>query len=185
MDGAFSMTEEISKNPSILTMNTDIQTPILADCVARNEYLELLYIQDTTGMQTGRSSGELADRSTRWWFTQTMDEKKSFISKSYYSVNTGMPCASIFFPMYASDDICGVFAVDIKLDYLQSIIEQFSDTDNGEYSFIIDGEGVVVAHPDNTQIEELYNYAALTKTVSRKDSNGNVMKDEEGNILRK
>jgi len=183
MDGAFNMTEEMSKNPSILTMNTDIQTPILTDCVARNEYLELLYIQDTTGMQTGRSSGELADRSTRWWFIQTMDEKKSFISKSYYSVNTGMPCASIFFPMYASDDICGVFAVDIKLDYLQSIIEQFSDTDNGEYSFIIDGEGVVVAHPDSTQIEELYNYATLTKTVSCKDSNGNVLKDKDGNIL--
>jgi len=183
MDGAFNMTEEMSKNPSILTMDTDIQTPILSDCVARNEYLELLYIQDTTGMQTGRSSGELADRSTRWWFTQTMDEKKSFISKSYYSVNTGMPCASIFFPMYASDDICGVFAVDLKLDYLQSIIEQFSDTDHGEYSFIIDGEGVVVAHPDSTQIEELYNYAALTKTVSCKDPNGNILKDGDGNIL--
>jgi len=183
MDGVFCMTEEMSKNPSILTMDTDIQTPILADCVARNEYLELLYIQDTNGMQTGRSSGELADRSTRWWFIQTMDEKKSFISKSYYSVNTGMPCASVFFPMYASDDICGVFAVDIKLDYLQSIIEQFSDTDQSEYSFIIDGEGVVVAHPDSTQIEELYNYAALTKTVSRQDSKGNVLTDENGNIL--
>ncbi len=183
MDGAFSMTEEMSKNPSILTMDTNIQTPILKNCVERNKYLELLYIQDTTGMQTGRSSGALADRSTRWWFTQTMNDKKSFISKSYYSVNTGMPCASIFFPMYASNDICGVFAVDIKLDYLQSIIEQFSDTDNGEYSFIIDGEGVVVAHPDSKQIEELYNYAALTKTVSRKDSNGNILKDENGNIL--
>ena len=114
MDGAFSMKEEMAKNLSILTMDTSIQTPILAGCVERNPYLELLYIQDTTGMQTGRSSGELADRSTRWWFIQTMEEKKSFISKSYYSVNTGMPCASIFFPMYASDDMCGVFAVDIK-----------------------------------------------------------------------
>ena len=104
MDGAYGITEELSVNPSILTMDTATQTPILEDCVARNPYLELLYIQGTDGMQTGRSSGSLADRSTRWWFTQTMEEKQPFISKSYYSVNTGMPCASIFFPFPESEN---------------------------------------------------------------------------------
>lgn len=183
MDGAYGLTEELSKNPSILTMNTDVQTQILADCVSRNPYLELLYIQGTDGMQTGRSSGKLADRSTRWWFVQTMQEQKAFVSKSYYSVNTGMPCASIFFPMYKADNLLGVFAVDIKLDYLQSLIEQFSDAEGGEYSFVIDGEGVVVAHPDNTRIAELYNYVNLTRTVSQKDASGNPLTDEKGNIL--
>lgn len=183
MDGAYGVTEELSVNPSILTMETDVQTPILEDCVKRNTYLELLYIQGTDGMQTGRSSGELADRSTRWWFTQTMEEKKAFVSKSYYSVNTGMPCASIFYPMYRGEELVGVFAVDLKLDYLQSLIEEFSDVENGEYSFVIDGEGVVVAHPDSTQIEELYNYSLLTKTVSKKDDNGQPMTDADGAII--
>lgn len=183
LDGVFSMTEEMAQNPSILTMDTAIQTPILEDCVVRNPYLELLYIQGADGMQTARSSGKLADRSTRWWFIQTMEEKKSFVSKSYYSVNTGMPCASIFFPMTANNNITGVFAVDLKLDYLQGIIDQFSDEKNGEYSFVIDGDGVVVAHPDSSQIEELYNYVKLTKTVSQKDANGNVLTDANGNIL--
>ncbi len=132
LDGAYGVTEELSVNPSVLTMETDIQTPILEDCVRRNPYLELLYIQGKDGMQTGRSSGELADRSTRWWFTQMMEEQKAFISKSYYSVNTGMPCASIFFPMYKENAITGIFAVDLKLDYLQSLIEEFSDVENGE-----------------------------------------------------
>ena len=116
LDGAHGITEELSVNPSILTMETDIQTPILEDCVRRNSYLELLYIQGTDGMQTGRSSGELADRSGRWWFQQTVEEQKPFISKSYYSVNTGMPCASIFFPMYRENMFTGIFAVDLKLD---------------------------------------------------------------------
>lgn len=183
LSGAYSVTQELAVNPSILTMKTEIQTPILEDCVGRNSYLELLYIQGTDGMQTGRSSGELADRSTRWWFTQTMEEQKAFVSKSYYSVNTGMPCASIFFPMYQGDDLVGIFAADLKLDYLQSLIEQFSDVENGEYSFVIDGEGVVVAHPDSTQIEELYNYKLFTKTVSQKDEAGQPLTDEQGNIL--
>lgn len=181
--GAYSVTQELAVNPSILTMKTEVQTPILEDCVKRNSYLELLYIQGTDGMQTGRSSGELADRSTRWWFTQTMEQQKAFVSKSYYSVNTGMPCASIFFPMYLEDSIVGIFAVDLKLDYLQSLIEEFSDVENGEYSFVIDGEGVVVAHPDSTQIEELYNYKLLTKTVSQKDGAGQPLTDEQGNIV--
>ena len=122
LSGAYNVTQELAFNPSILTMKTEIQTPILEDCVKRNSYLELLYIQGRDGMQTGRSSGELADRSTRWWFTQTMEEQKAFVSKSYYSVNTGMPCASIFFPMYREDGLVGIFAADLKLDYLQSII---------------------------------------------------------------
>lgn len=183
LSGAYGVTQELAFNPSILTMKTEIQTPILEDCVKRNSYLELLYIQGRDGMQTGRSSGELADRSTRWWFTQTMEEQKAFVSKSYYSVNTGMPCASIFFPMYREDGLVGIFAADLKLDYLQSIIENFSDVENGEYSFVIDGEGVVVAHPDSTQIEELYNYKLLTKTVSQKDGTGQPLTDEQGNIL--
>lgn len=183
LDGAYGVTEELSVNPCILTMQTEVQTPILEDCVRRNPYLELLYIQGKDGMQTGRSSGELADRSTRWWFVQTMEEQKSFVSKSYYSVNTGMPCASIFFPMYQGDAIVGIFAVDLKLDYLQSLIEEFSDLENGEYSFVIDGEGVVVAHPDSTQIEELYNYKLLTKTVSSKDKTGQPLVDADGNIV--
>ena len=183
LSGAYSVTQELAVNPSILTMETETQTPILEDCVRRNSYLELLYIQGTDGMQTGRSSGELADRSTRWWFTQTMEQQKAFVSKSYYSVNTGMPCASIFFPMYRENTLVGIFAVDLKLDYLQSLIEEFSDVENGEYSFVIDGEGVVVAHPDSTQIEELYNYKLLTKTVSQKDGAGQPLTDGQGNIL--
>lgn len=183
LDGAYGITEELSVNPSILTMDTNAQTPILEDCVKRNPYLELLYIQGTDGMQTGRSSGELADRSTRWWFIQTMKEQKAFVSKSYYSVNTGMPCASIFFPMHQESELVGIFAVDLKLDYLQSLIENFSDMENGEYSFVIDGEGVVVAHPDSIQIEELYNYKLLTKTVSAKDETGQPLTDAEGNIV--
>lgn len=185
LDGAYGITEELSVNPSILTMETNAQTPILENCVRRNPFLELLYIQGKDGMQTGRSSGELADRSTRWWFQQTVDEQKSFISKSYYSVNTGMPCASIFFPMYQENTFIGIFAADLKLDYLQSLIEEFSDAEHGEYSFVIDGEGVVVAHPDSTQIEELYNYKQMTKTVSDKDSTGQPVVDAEGNIVTK
>ena len=183
MDGAYSVNQALAENPSILTMDTEIQTPILAQCVANNSYLDLLYIQGTDGMQTGRSSGELADRSTRWWFTQTMSDKVPFISKSYYSVATGATCTSIFFPMYQDGEMIGVYAADLKLDFLQNLIGEYSDESDGRISFVIDGEGAVVAHPDITQIEELYNYRDLTKTVSVKDNAGNAVTDADGNVV--
>ena len=168
VDGAYNLVEELSVNPSILSMQTEIQTKILENCMERNPYFELLYIQNADGMQTGRSTGELADRSQRWWFIQTKESQKSFISNSYYSVNTGMPCASIFFPIYEENhDFLGVFAADLKLDYLQNMINEYSNTQYKEISFVIDGEGIVIAHPDNVQIEEQYNYKTLTKTIAK------------------
>ncbi len=183
LDGAYGIAEELACSPSMLSMETGQQTPVLEGCARRNPYFELLYMQGKDGMQTGRSSGELADRSTRWWFVQVAKEQEAFISKSYYSVNTGMPCASVFFPVYQENSFAGVFAADLKLDYLQSLMEEFSDVEHGEYSFVIDGEGVVVAHPDSVQVEELYNYKQMTKTVSRKDASGQPLVDEEGNIV--
>lgn len=183
MDTAYNMSEELAVNKNILTMDMKEQTPILESCVSRNDYFELLYIQGMNGMQTGRSTGELADRSTRWWFMEMMERKEPFISKSYYSVNTNMPCTSIFLPMEKDGEMIGVFASDIKLNSLQSLIGEYTNEENGQYSFIIDGEGVVVAHPDNTYLEELYNYKALTKTVSKKDGNGNTLVDADGNVV--
>lgn len=183
MSEAYAISEDLAQNPSILTMDTQVQTPILENCVSNNPYLELLYIQGTDGMQTGRSSGELANRSERWWFQQVVADKEPFVSKSYYSVNTGMPCASVFFPMYKDKEFVGVFATDIKLDSLVSLVSQFSDEDKDKTVFIIDGEGTVVAHPDSRYIEELYNYNNYTRTVSVKDDSGNVKTDADGNIL--
>lgn len=183
MDGAYSVNQALAENPSVLTMDTEIQSQILEQCVANNSYLDLLYIQGTDGMQTGRSSGELADRSTRWWFTQTMSDKVPFISKSYYSVATGATCTSIFFPMYLNEEMIGVYAADLKLEFLQSLIGEYSSEEAGRISFVIDGEGAVVAHPDIAQIEELYNYKDLTRTVSVKDSAGNAVTDADGNVV--
>lgn len=183
MDGAYHVNEALADNPSILTMETDVQTPILQQCVEKNPYLDQIYIQGTDGMQTGRSSGELADRSTRWWFIQMMENPEAFISKSYYSVATGMPCASVFFPMYTDSGLTGIYAADLKLDFLQDLIGKYSDEADGRISFVIDGEGVAVAHPDQTQIEEQYNYKEQTRTVSVKDAAGNPVTDEQGAVV--
>ena len=183
MNKAYAITEELANYDAILTMKNKIQTPVIKGTASRNDYFELIYIQDMNGDQTARTSGELGNRAGRWWFTQMLEQNEPFVSKSYYSVNTNMTCASIFFPLIKNDKTIGIFAADIKLATLQSIVEEFSDMESGKISYIIDGEGNVVAHPESVYYEELYNYKNLTRTITKKDDKGNVLYDAEGNIL--
>ena len=183
LDGAYNVSEEMSKNPDVVSMSTSRQTPVLASTVKRNPYLELIYIQDLEGDQTGRSSGTLGNRKNRWWFQQMISTRKAFITKSYYSVATNMPCASIILPVEENGKMTGIIGVDLKLDFLLSLVDKFTDKENSRYSFIIDGEGVVVAHPDRRFIEELYNYRSMTHIVSVKNTDGSVKRDSQGNIV--
>ncbi len=177
MDTAYKITEELASNSQIRSASSDTKTNVLKDSAARNPYFELLYMQDATGMQLGRSSGELANRSDRWWFTKAKDDLKPFVSKSYYSVSTQKPVTSIFIPLMEGDKFTGVMAGDINLNKLQDLIVENSDEKAGRYSFIIDGEGVVVAHPNKVIIAESHNYKNLTKTV-KVDSGKDETKEE-------
>jgi len=185
VDGAYNLSYELAVNPSILTMDGNIQTKIIESTAARNSYIELLYPTGIDGWQTARSDGNApADRSTRWWFIQMMEDRQPFVSASYYSATTGMPCTAVFIPMYDGDDMVGVFGADISLGYIQRLIEQFEKPHSGQYSFIIDGAGGVVAHPDSSYIETLTNYKTMIRTVPKLDESGNtVFNPENGNVV--
>ncbi|MBB6218427.1 methyl-accepting chemotaxis protein [Anaerosolibacter carboniphilus] len=180
IDKAYSTTEEITHHSSVTGFVTEEQNKVLTDVIQRHSYFDLLYIQGTDGMQTAKSSGDLGDRSNRWWFIQIMGDKKPFVSKSYYSVNGNVAVTSVILPIYNDGQLMGVMGSDIKLDALQEMVEKFS-TGKDQYVYVIDGEGTVIAHPEKNQVKELYNYKTMKKTIQMKDSNGNVLKDEKGN----
>ncbi len=56
-----------------------------------------------------------------------------------------------------------VLGADLSLAKLQEIVDAYNTADT--YSVILDGEGVVVAHPDAQQVSEMYNYKTGVKTV--------------------
>jgi methyl-accepting chemotaxis protein len=180
IDKTYTLSQELNDSKLVTDFNANDQKELLESVVKKNPYIDLLYIQKTDGNQTARSSGELGNRESRWWFSQMMSEKKAFVSKSYYSVTTNVPVTSIFFPIVdKAGNMTGIFGADLKLDELQKLVDTYKK--NGKYAFIIDGEGVVIAHPDKTQISDSYNYKTLKKTVLMKDSSGKVLTDEDGN----
>lgn len=183
VDGAYNLSYELAVNPGILTMDSDILVPILVNCVERNDYLELLYVQGMDGMQIARSSGNLGYRGGRHWFLQTMELRQPFVYQSYFSIATGMPCISVFIPMYKDSEMIGIFGADISLEYLQHLAKQFADYDKGCYSFIIDGQGVVIAHPDSSLQESLTNYKTLIRNVPVTDEFGNNLLKADGSVV--
>jgi len=179
---AYKMIEELSYNSDVISMETARQTPVFVESIKRNDYFELIYAQRfDDGMQTGRSAGTLANRKERAWFKQMEQLRKPFVSESYYSVSTNMPTTSIFHPIYRDREIIGILGGDIKLSALTDMVMEMAN--EGSWTYILDCKGVVVAHPDKTYLAELYNFTRLTKTVTRTDGAGNVLKDSVGNIL--
>ncbi len=184
IDGAYNVSFELATNSDVVSMQNQKQTKVFVECSKRNDYIELIYAQKTDGKQTARSHGELGDRSNRWWFKDMINNPKPFVSKSYYSIATKMPCTSVFMPINNENEkLIGILGVDIKLEYIQNLIENFSDNESGNYSYIIDGEGNVVAHPDNKYMEEFYNFKNTTKQIPKKNSKGESFVDENGDII--
>lgn len=180
IEKGYRITEQITLNNDIKTMDGASQKKVILDVIERHPYFELLYIQGEDGMQTARTAGELGNRSSRWWFIEVLNEKTSFVSKSYYSISSNIPVTTIAMPIYDKENrFTGVMGADIKLNIIQEIIDRYSE--GSKYAFIIDGEGVVIAHPDATQVSELYNYKTMTKTILKKDESGNVVTDADGN----
>lgn len=165
MDKAFAVTESLAYGGDIRSLYPDTQRKALVATIQNNPYFILFYQQGIDGIQTARSSGELGNRSDRWWFKQVMSAPHPFITKSYLDINTNTPVTSVIYPVYpvgSSSRVAGVLGADLSLEKLQSIVDTYNTPDS--YSVILDGEGVVVAHPDSQQVAEMYNYVDGTRT---------------------
>lgn len=180
IDKGYSITEQISLDNEVKEFIPEKQKQQILNVINKNSYFDILYITGIDGMQTAGTSGELANRSNRWWFKKVVEEQSSFVSNSYYSVVGNVPVTTIAMPINdETGKLVGVMGADIKLDSLQEIIE---DNNKGsKYAFIVDGEGVVIAHPDKTKLSELYNYKLMKKTVLEKDTSGKAVIDADGN----
>ncbi|BEP29431.1 methyl-accepting chemotaxis protein [Helicovermis profundi] len=180
IDKAYGLTETVAMNHSVRNFDSEMQKKMVVDMVGKNNFFDLLYIQDKNGDQSARSSGNLGNRANRWWFKQELASEKPFVSKSYFSLSGNVPVTSVIIPIYdLNNKLNGVMGADIKLTALQNIIEKTSTDSN--YAYILDGEGVVIAHPNKEEVAQLYNYLKKKKTVLKLDSNGKVIMDEKGN----
>ncbi|MCK5153063.1 MAG: GAF domain-containing protein, partial [Spirochaetales bacterium] len=147
-------------------------------------FIDLLYIQDKNGDQTGKSYGQLGHRKERWWFKEFMGirDLNPFISKSYYSLTGNKPVASIFHPVMDEENFLGIIGMDIVFSDFQKSVETYLNT-NDMYAIVLDPMGVIIAHPDKSILKEMYNLKTLTKQVLKRNNQNEIILDSEGNHL--
>ncbi len=180
MQNAYNLNTQLALNADMVGDDGEKQKRILTDTVKRYPFFQLLASHKLDGDQTARSSGDLANRADRWWFKKFMAEKKSYITKSYYDINRNVAVTTAVNGMYSDDKLVGVMMADIDTVTLQQMVEKYN-SGAGSYAYLLDGEGVVVAHPDKGQVSELYNYKSQKKIILKKDSNGSIIRDAKGN----
>ena len=99
------------------------------------------------------------DLRTRPWYEKAKNEQKIIYSEAYLDAITKKIIIAISQPIYDHNDkLIGVVSGDIYMDHIIEFIEDMKSDSIG-YSFLIDGEGHVLAHPEY----EYNDYSGLRK----------------------
>lgn len=182
MQNAYNINELVARYPYSGVDNAEIKKKLLIDTVNDYPFFQLLAIHNLNGDQIARSSGALANRSERWWFKKFMAERTPFISNTYYSLHSESPITTIVHGIYNDENLVGILMADIEIQKLQQMVESYN-SGAGSYAYLLDGDGSVIAHPDKTQVAELYNYKTMKKRVLLRDENGRILKDSKNNEI--
>ncbi len=125
--------------------------------VANNrEYIETIFVADLAGDYniTEGDGGNISDRS---YFQQVLTNKETVISQPVISKATGNQIIVIATPIYgysmdeSNKPVEGVLGATIELTYLRQLVEDVKLNNKG-YGWIINNEGITVAHVDQANI---------------------------------
>ncbi|WP_291636543.1 ATP-binding protein [Clostridium sp.] len=179
IQGAHDASNMLSRNNYIINNEKDGKSTLEA-AIKTMPYFRLFYAQDMEGMQTLRSSGELGNRSDRWWFKKVKADQNAFVSEAYLSVNNNELVSSIYLPLLKDNKMVGVFGADFTLNTIESIANKLLDRD---ISYIVmDNKGSVLTSTDSKPGEYI-NYIDFTKRTVALDKNNNYKLDASGQLV--
>nr|WP_290762039.1 cache domain-containing protein [Halanaerobium sp.] len=104
-----------------------------------------------------RAAGNISDRN---YFNQVLNGK-TVISEPVISKSTDKPIIVIASPIAAEN--LSLLGATIEIKDLSSYINRYTSNKEGIYSFLINGQGNIVAHPDQKNLNShlFYNYSSF------------------------
>ncbi len=177
---AYNITEGLAKNSEVREMLPEKQRKLFAATAERFPFFNNLYSTAVSdGMQIARAYGPNASRRNREWFIE-MKERAAPWTYSAYTLSGDVAVAAVLVPIFDKNgNYAAIMGGDLKLNYIQELVERFNERP-GSYACVLDGNGVVLAHPDRLQFQERYNYQTRTKNIVVKDSAGKAVLLAEG-----
>ncbi|HWR29484.1 MAG TPA: diguanylate cyclase, partial [Negativicutes bacterium] len=176
---AYRVVGEMAQAQEIKSMDALRQQSFINDRFSQHGFFDNMVIQRVPdGVQTARVRGEKAARPDRWWFQKIQGDKRPFVSPSFYSfgVDSSAPTTvtGVFFPVMQGDVVVSVFAAFLRVDGVQERVGQHYRGDD-RYTYILDEDGVVVAHPEWEKVKLQHNYKNGDRIAVARDNKGEVL----------
>ncbi|RNA67883.1 ATP-binding protein [Alteribacter keqinensis] len=118
-------------------------------------------LSDTEGMVIADTDNNIvgSDIADREWYEHSMDGE-SFVSDMYYSPVIDESVIVLSSPVFnTQDDIIGVITPLFDLEELTKTLQNFNRSqqagDSESYAFLINGDGIVIAHPNQSKVLEV------------------------------
>ena len=182
MDNAMIMGSTLADYPDIMQAQPGQQQAELRRMVAKYPYFQLMAVTDLAGNQIARSSGVPGNRANRPWFRKFMFAHKPIISEAYYSSTTETPVITMVTGVYDNhQQLTGMIMADIELRRIQKMVEQY-DMGDGQYAFLLDSGGNLIAHPDLSKVNQLTNYSTGMQQILVRDEAGKPVSLPDGNL---
>lgn len=152
IDKFTSAVEIHAQNNAVVSLNPELAEPYLKDFMEKEgEVWSHFLITDGTGVNVAHTDGEsargvsIADRS---YFTVPWNQGITEIAQPTISKSTGRKILAIGVPIFENGQKIGVLVGFVRLEYISQILNDFELT-NGSFSFMLNKNGVVSAHPND------------------------------------
>ena len=177
----YAVVGEMAQAGEIRSLDPARQQEYIRERFAQYDYFSNLVIQKTPdGTQTARVRGEKAIRPERWWFQRLVKEKRPFITPSFYSFgsdsNDPTTAMAVVFPVFREDAMVSSVAAFLRIEEIQERVGRHYRGDD-RYTYILDEDGTMIAHPEWEKVKLRYNYKKGDKALVARDSQGKYLLD--------
>lgn len=139
--------QALSWNEQLALMNWERSKAYLSQIASNNNEIQSIFIADRQGNvnNTENKKGNIAERD---YFKKAMDGKIN-VSEPIRGKLSGRPLIIIASPLYLRENVQGVIGIAVELEKISSIVNREIFGKTG-YSFMIDGTGIILAHPNKS-----------------------------------
>lgn len=153
MDSTLSILTMVSRKSEIINIEWDVDLQLLKEELGKTDFLDIGYV--LLNGYTYYTDGTVRLMSDRSYIQEALSGKAK-ISGVIISRVTRQPEIELAIPVFREGMVTGALVARMEANSLSNITKDIVYGENG-YSFMIDGKGTVIAHPESKKVIEQYN----------------------------
>lgn len=187
-DTGYLAQNPVLMDPESSTLN--IREQLASFLNVHNLYLNAIILDRDGSMAAGaEQSANVEDLSDRDWFKRASEGQK-YMSDVYWSPVLDEPMMAMAAPVYdINQEIVGVVSPSFNLKKLYGLLQDYTleqqDSGWGGYTFLLNGEGDVIVHPDYEKIlnHNYFEEKNITKRVLNEAiDEGQLLEEADGEV---